>query len=46
MKKFLTLFVCLFLVSLYMTVSAQQKIFVWKDGGIRNIINSEEIDSV
>lgn len=46
MKKFLTLFICLFFVSLYMTVSAQQKIFVWKDGGIRNIINSEEIDSV
>lgn len=46
MKKFLTLFVCLFLVSLYTTVSAQQKFFVWKDGGIRNIIYSEEIDSV
>ena len=46
MKKFLSFLVCSFLISLYTTVSAQQKIFVWQDGVICNIFNSEQIDSI
>lgn len=46
MKKFLSFLVCSFLISLYTTVSAQQKIFVWQDGVICNVFNSEQIDSI
>ena len=34
------------LASIFTTVSAQQNIFVWKDGGNLSVISSEDVDSV
>lgn len=46
MKKLFTLFFSLLLASIFTTVSAQQNIFVWKDGGNLSVISSEDVDSV
>lgn len=46
MKKLFTLFFSLLLASIFTTVSAQQNIFVWKNGGNLSVISSEDVDSV
>lgn len=46
MKKLFTLFFSLLLASIFTTASAQQNIFVWKDGGNLSVISSEDVDSV
>ncbi len=46
MKKLFTLFFSLLLASIFSTASAQQNIFVWKDGGNLSVISSENVDSV
>lgn len=46
MKKLFTLFFSLLLAGIFTTASAQQNIFVWKDGGNLSVISSEDVDSV
>ena len=46
MKKLFTLFFSLLLASIFTTASAQQNIFVWKNGGDLSVISSENVDSV
>lgn len=46
MKKLFTLFFSLLFASIFTTASAQQNIFVWKDGGNLSVISSEDVDSV
>lgn len=46
MKKLFTLFFSLLLAGIFTTTSAQQNIFVWKDGGNLSVISSEDVDSV
>lgn len=46
MKKLFTLFFSLLLAGIFTTVSAQQNIFVWKNGGNLSVISSEDVDSV
>lgn len=46
MKKLFTLFFSLLLASIFTTASAQQNIFVWKNGGNLSVISSEDVDSV
>ena len=46
MKKLFTLFFFLLFASIFTTASAQQNIFVWKDGGNLSVISSEDVDSV
>ena len=46
MKKLFTLFFSLLLAGIFTTASAQQNIFVWKDGGNLSVISSENVDSV
>ena len=46
MKKLFTLFFSLLLASIFTTASAQQNIFVWKNGGDLKVISSEDVDSV
>ena len=46
MKKLFTLFFSLLLAGIFTTASAQQNIFVWKNGGTLSVISSEDVDSV
>lgn len=46
MKKLFTLFFSLLLAGIFTTASAQQNIFVWKNGGDLKVISSEDVDSV
>ena len=46
MKKLFTLFFSLLFASIFTTASAQQNIFVWKNGGDLSVISSEDVDSV
>lgn len=46
MKKLFTLFFSLLFASIFTTASAQQNIFVWKNGGNLSVISSEDVDSV
>lgn len=46
MKKLFTLFFFLLFASVFTTASAQQNIFVWKNGGNLSVISSENVDSV
>ena len=46
MKKLFTLFFSLLLAGIFTTASAQQNIFVWKNGGNLSVISSENVDSV
>ena len=46
MKKLFTLFFSLLLAGIFTTASAQQNIFVWKNGGNLSVISSEDVDSV
>lgn len=46
MKKLFTLFFSLLLAGIFTTASAQQNIFVWKNGGDLSVISSEDVDSV
>lgn len=46
MKKLFSLFFSLLLASIFTTASAQQNIFVWKNGGNLSVISSENVDSV
>lgn len=46
MKKLFTLFFSLLLAGIFTTASAQQNIFVWKNGGNLKVISSEDVDSV
>lgn len=46
MKKLFTLFFSLLFAIIFTTASAQQNIFVWKDGGNLSVISSEDVDSV
>ena len=46
MKKLFTLFFSLLLAGIFTTASAQQNIFVWKNGGSLSVISSEDVDSV
>ena len=46
MKKLFTLFFSLLLASIFTTASAQQNIFVWKNGVNLSVISSEDVDSV
>lgn len=46
MKKLFTLFFSLLLAGIFTTASAQQNIFVWKNGGKLSVISSQSVDSV
>ena len=46
MKKLFTLFFSLLFAIIFTTASAQQNIFVWKNGGDLSVISSEDVDSV
>lgn len=46
MKKLFTLILSLLLTGVYTTASAQQNIFVWKNGGNLSVVSAASIDSV